>query len=152
MKPPRTKGRTPPPALARMPRPPEWGPWESRPYLVSHSEAHTRGMPPWMERWAANIKGAWVNQVYSVQVFDHLSSWGVITHLLVRPHDMQPVHRWSDLQRIKDDLVGVDRVAVEVYPAAKDMVDVANIYHLWCLPAGFELPFGLHRWKWDEPA
>lgn len=25
-----------------------------------------------------------------------------------------------------------------------NLVDQANVYHLWVLPAGFQLPFGLH--------
>ena len=37
-----------------------------------------------------------------------------------------------------------DRVAVEVYPPESQLVDDADLYHLWVLPAGFELPFGLH--------
>lgn len=145
------KGRTPPPALPSPgPRPAAWGPWEWRNHLVAHSEAHTQGMPGWMAKWACSLKKACLNNVYSVQFFDHETDWGVVEHLMIRPHDQQPVHRWSDLQRIKDELCGVERVAVEVYPRAADLCDDCNIYHLWVLPEGFELPFGLHRWEWKD--
>lgn len=40
---------------------------------------------------------------------------------------------------------GDTRIGVEVYPRDADLVDQANIYHLWVLPLGFELPFGLHE-------
>lgn len=40
---------------------------------------------------------------------------------------------WDDLQRIKNECGFADFDAVEVYPAAKDVVDVANMRHLWIL-------------------
>ena len=48
------------------------------------------------------------------------------------------------MQRIKNELAGEQTVGVEVYPAQTDVVDQANIYHIWCMPEGFALPFGLH--------
>lgn len=33
--------------------------------------------------------------------------------------------------------------AVEVFPATRDLVDVANMYHLWVLPKSVQLPFTL---------
>jgi hypothetical protein len=48
------------------------------------------------------------------------------------------------MQRIKDTLAGPDRAAVEVYPPASEVVDQANMYHLWVLPPGARLCFGLH--------
>lgn len=50
---------------------------------------------------------------------------------------------WRDAQRVKNELVGQDRVAVEVYPAQMEVADEANMFHLWVLPAGFQLPFSL---------
>lgn len=49
---------------------------------------------------------------------------------------------WDDLQRLKDEAGFGARVAIEVYPPAELVVNVANIRHLWILPIGAErLPF-----------
>jgi len=82
------------------------------------------------------------NQVLSVQFAKVDTAWGDVIHLFLRRHDQQPMI-WRDAQRVKNELVGTDRVAVEVYPAADRVVDDANIYHLWVLPKHFVLPFSL---------
>lgn len=41
---------------------------------------------------------------------------------------------WDELQKIKSDLGYGHRDAVEIYPKDKDVVDVANMRHLWVLP------------------
>lgn len=46
---------------------------------------------------------------------------------------------WEELQRIKRECGYGDRDAVEVYPSDADVVNVANMRHLWILadPASF---------------
>lgn len=46
---------------------------------------------------------------------------------------------WDRLQEIKDAVGFAGQDAVEVYPAAQDVVNVANMRHLWVLPE--KLPF-----------
>lgn len=46
---------------------------------------------------------------------------------------------WEDLQAVKDELGYAGRDAVEVFPAQADLVNVANMRHLWVLP--YRLPF-----------
>lgn len=41
---------------------------------------------------------------------------------------------WDVLQAIKDAVGYADRDAVEVFPARGDVVNVANMRHLWVLP------------------
>jgi hypothetical protein len=41
---------------------------------------------------------------------------------------------WDELQRIKHDIGMGDAYAVEVYPRDIDIVNVANMRHLWVLP------------------
>ena len=53
-------------------------------------------------------------------------------------------------QEIKDDLFGEKRVAIEVFPAAKNLVDICDVYHLWVLPKDFKLPFGIHPTRDSE--
>ena len=52
------------------------------------------------------------------------------------------LHDWRDLQRIKNELIGRDREAVELYPAEARLVDTSNQYHLFVLPADASWPFG----------
>jgi hypothetical protein len=49
------------------------------------------------------------------------------------------------MQRVKNELVGAGRVGIEVFPAQADVVDAANMFHIWVLPEGFQLPFSLER-------
>lgn len=49
---------------------------------------------------------------------------------------------WDELQAIKEWLFP-GRIALEVYPPADKVVDVANLRWLWILPAGAVLPFNL---------
>lgn len=90
------------------------------------------------------------NERYSVQFFEQSSRWGKITHLLIRRHDQGKGLPWAHKQRIKNELVGEDRTAVEVFPSAKNLIDDADVYHLWVLPPDFDLPFGIHRQGWSR--
>ena len=111
-----------------------FGPWETRDVPLDHP------MRPRGPRWR---EGCFVNNRYSVQISDHLTSWGSVVHLWIRRHDNKMPRTWSDLQRIKNELVGEDRVAVEVFPEEEYLHDSANMAHLWVLPEGFILPFTL---------
>lgn len=57
-------------------------------------------------------------------------------HLSVRRNDRTAIHDWRDLQRVKNDCVGAEREAVELYPAESRLIDCANQFHLWVLPEG----------------
>lgn len=43
---------------------------------------------------------------------------------------------WDDLQRLKAEAGFGDCDALEVFPADKDLVNVANMRHLWLFPDG----------------
>lgn len=62
-------------------------------------------------------------------------------HLSIKRRDKQAVHDWRHLQRIKNELLGPEIEAVELYPAESRLVDMANQYHLWGIE-GFQFPFG----------
>ncbi len=93
---------------------------------------------------ASRIKKFLVSRSYSVQVYYNETDWGQVIHLLVRRHDQLPIRSWTALQEIKDDICGPESTAIEVFPARSDLVDQANLYHLWVLPPDMRLPFGLH--------
>ena len=65
-------------------------------------------------------------------------------HLSIKTHDRSPVRDWRDMQRIKNELCGTTCEAVELYPNENRLVDMANQYHLWCLPPGMFSPFGFN--------
>lgn len=71
-----------------------------------------------------------------VQVFDH----GEVTRLSVcrtaldNDGRWQEVESWQELQDVKDGCGFANCDAVEAYPAKRDVVNVANMRHLWIVP------------------
>lgn len=51
---------------------------------------------------------------------------------------------WNVKQEIKNEIWGKDRIAIEVFPQDKNLVDMVDCYHLWIMPKGFKMPFGIH--------
>lgn len=51
---------------------------------------------------------------------------------------------WAIKQQIKNELFGMNAVAIEVFPSEKNLIDVCDVYHLWVLPKHFTMPFGIH--------
>ena len=51
---------------------------------------------------------------------------------------------WPELQRIKREVGYGDRDAVEIFPADRDVVNVANMRHLWVMSKPIEFAW---RWK-----
>ena len=65
-----------------------------------------------------------------------------LTHLSIKRRDKEAIHDWRDMQEIKNQICGLEREAVELYPAESRLVDTVNQYHLWVLPEGVSWPFG----------
>ena len=63
--------------------------------------------------------------------------------LSIKRKDKEPCKDWRDFMDIKNQLVGEEHEAVELYPAKQRVVDTANQFHLWCFknPKRF-FPFG----------
>lgn len=51
---------------------------------------------------------------------------------------------WAIKQEIKNELFGENKVVIEVFPEEKSKIDAQELYHLWVMPKGFKLPFGIH--------
>lgn len=67
-------------------------------------------------------------------------------HLLMMPRNNRAGGAWSDLQRIKNEVVGPDIEMYQVHPAEAETVDAEHTYHLWGYrDAGWRLPLGLDR-------
>ncbi len=69
---------------------------------------------------------------------------GQLVHLSIRDNERTTKHDWRDFQRIKNELLGPEEEAVELYPADSRLVDTSNQYHLWCI-VGMRWPFGFNE-------
>lgn len=105
-----------------------WGEWRAIDLRLSSTEA---------KGWLKQCHTAWRNSVFCVLERESVNG---TRHLAIsslsgnRPS-------WHDMQRIKNEIAGITATAVEVYPPAHEVVDGANMYHLWVLPEPLE--FGL---------
>jgi hypothetical protein len=93
--------------------------------------------------WASEARRAAENGVFVVMVREIETEWGPITHAWVRTSSEATDLRWSEKQRIKDEIFGRERTAIEVFPPRSELTDAANLYHLWVFPAGYQLPVTL---------
>ena len=83
-----------------------------------------------------------MNDLYTVRVRDA----SPFIQLDISRRDGEPYKNWRDFQRIKNELVGAECEAVELFPAESRLVDTANQYHLWVNPdVKFRFPFGYRR-------
>lgn len=107
-------------------------------FKVSRAEAeHYRRTALREKRYQNDDYRVFVSQVHVVGGFPPF------IHLTIERLDGAPVHSWSDLQTIKNMLVGPEHEAVEVYPAESRLVDMAHQYHLWAFAEeGLKLPIG----------
>lgn len=85
-----------------------------------------------------------VNKIYEVWVqrVQTPEGWPAIDWLSIKRLDRRAIHDWRELQRIKNELCGPEREAVEIYPAESRKVDTSNQFHLWVFEEGSRLPFG----------
>lgn len=89
----------------------------------------------------------WMNDTYTVHVWRELppdmNPTGIpCVWLSIRRNDREPCRDWRDFQSIKNQLVGAECEAFELYPAESRVVDTANQFHLFVLtehrvPLGF---------------
>lgn len=104
--------------------------------------------------WPEHIKGApgviavYRSRGFLVQIFDApepaISRMSVLRTSIKTNGDWQENITWEELQRLKREAGYGDWDAVEIYPPDADVVNVANLRHLWLLPAG-QLPFAWRK-------
>lgn len=94
--------------------------------------------------WFGEMNHAYVDEKYQYAVMTREvnTEWGTVIHACIRNADESDIP-WFEKQRIKNELFGPERCAVEVFPADSQLVDEANMYHLWVLPKEMKLPFSL---------
>lgn len=82
----------------------------------------------------------YANDVYQVIVRRCSEDWAVLS---IRRQDRQPVADWRDVQWIKNQLIGTEAEAVQLFPAESRLVDTSNRYWLYAnITTGYRFPFG----------
>lgn len=98
----------------------EWPEWESieLPHGISR------------HGWGAEIRRAHRNWVFSVleRQTNGATHFAISSLSGVRP-------TFHEMQRIKNELAGTDATGIEVYPPQSELVDEADMFHLWIVPA-----------------
>ena len=90
------------------------------------------------------------NNIYRVEVI-HEPPY---VHLDIRRLDGGACKNWRHFQQIKNELVGPEFEAVELFPAESRLVDAGNQYHLWVhMDPKFRFQMGFpHRFLLPEGA
>jgi hypothetical protein len=114
----------------------------------------TAGLPPVLSRQPLppaapeDVKEVWLSRDWLVQVyFTHWSTGAVERITVCRTTLNLDTGRWidgilwDDLMEVKRQIGRGDRWAIEAFPADRDVVDVANMRHLFVIP-------GRPHWAW----
>jgi hypothetical protein len=89
-----------------------------------------------------------LNDTYqvNVRVMEKTYHGMPVVWLSIKRIDKEACHDWRDFQEIKNQLVGPECEAVELYPAESRVVDTANQYHLWVVAdPKFRWPLGFRH-------
>jgi len=71
---------------------------------------------------------------------------GTVIQLSIHDHTRSTRRDWRHFQKIKNELLGPEEEAVELYPAESRLVDLSNEYSLWSIK-GWKWPIGYaERW------
>lgn len=100
--------------------------------------------------WSLEMNLTWVDagKNYAVLGRELETEWGKVTHLAIRNAPGTDIG-WREKQIIKNKIMGYNALAIEVYPPHDELINQANMYHLWVLHET-KLPFTLLEKK-KEP-
>lgn len=115
----------------------KWGKWTTADLpngLQLREKTSARG-------WASQVRKVATNDrcVVLLRRFNDLH--GNETHHLAISSEANIEPTWAEMQRIKNELMSPNATAVQVMPPQDELVDRADMYHLWVI-AGV-LPFSL---------
>lgn len=110
---------------------PRWGTWRFTNEVIDPTTKETTTLP--------GHSVIATNDRYQVRRTELGGGW---LHLSIKRRDRRPIRDWRAFQRIKNELAGSEREAVEIYPAESRLHDAANQYHLWVAPPGEQWPLG----------
>ena len=114
--------------------------------------------PAYLHQEFGIYKGIWMPQMDrcwmsddGLQVLSRLlrTKWGKVEHAsITRVGEItlngEADMPWALKMQIKNELFGENRLAIEVFPKARNLIDTSDVYHLWVFDKDFDLPFGLH--------
>ena len=102
------------------------------------TEVNKSEWPPHEE----NLKTVLISKYYLVQVFDegNCKRLSVNRTTIDSKGNWESDISWEELQEIKRQAGYGDQFAVEIYPKDRDIVNIANMRHLWVLDN--DLDFG----------
>lgn len=80
----------------------------------------------------------WRNSFYTVMVKHIVPSEGVEgpVRLDIRHNQDKAIREWKHLQRIKNELVGEEREAMEIFPPQSMIANMSNMHNLFVTPVG----------------
>lgn len=89
------------------------------------------------------------NNLYHVEI----KTGEPFLHLDIARRDGGPCKNWRHFQQIKNELIGPEHEAIELFPAESRLVDAGNEYHLWVhVTPGFRFPVGFpERFIVEDP-
>ena len=118
-----------------------WSPWRR-----ASEEMVARAYELSKDCWLREVHTVWTNgwMNVSVRTIHHNAMGFAVDHAFLRTA-LQDELTWKEKQRIKDELFGENRMAVEVFPRKTDLIDAADLYHLWVFPEGYRFDFGLGK-------
>lgn len=131
---------------------------EAERYMREQSKkypAHLIEIPrdQWPERAPPGLTTALRSRDFLVQVFAAERRPGVLARMSISRTALNASGTrweqgisWDELQRLKAEAGYADFDAVEIYPSAADVVNVANMRHLWVMAE--PLPF---KWSRTNP-
>lgn len=102
----------------------------------------------WPQYRPANLKEVWRSRGFLVMVYaadNGIERLSIIRSQFTNSDNWKDGITWDELQHLKHECGRGDKFAVEVYPADSDVVNVANMRHLWVLPEPPE-----YAWRADN--
>lgn len=96
----------------------------------------------WPEEWVSvafdKPVEIWISRTYLVQIFDESKQLDSMLRLAINytRYNSKGWHdglSWDELMQCKHDVGYGDYYAIEIFPRAKDVINIANIRHLWVL-------------------
>lgn len=113
------------------------------------------------DTWLKKMDRCWMsNDGYQVTSRIIFTEWGKVEHAAITKSITTDIENlkgmtfngesdipWKIKQEIKNELFGEDRIAIEVFPKESNLIDASDTYHLWIMPKGFKMPFGIHPTK-----
>lgn len=107
--------------------------------------------------WHGEMDRCWIDNDKNICVCSRLirTQFGTVEHVTIskgtETSDGTGEVTWAEKMRIKNELFGENRFAIEVFPKQKNLVDVCDVYHLWVFDRKCEMPFGIAK-KEYQPA